>query len=179
MYLLIRPSVPQIRTLAYKILHSSTVLLPAWHAIVADLNLPPRVLPRDVRTRWNSTFQMLDVALKYRGAVDEITGHKKYDLLEYAVEEDEWTMAGQLRDVLKVRPSASTPNLHRPVTRDKLHTRTRSQTEHVRTHGPVSCLPVLMLSTALPRSAYALALTHVLVLALLRRHSILLSFWHA
>ncbi|KAI0693045.1 hypothetical protein C8T65DRAFT_539761, partial [Cerioporus squamosus] len=60
----------KIRTLAHKILNSSTVLLPAWHKVVEDLKLPPRVLPRDVRTRWNSTYTMLDVALKYRKAVN-------------------------------------------------------------------------------------------------------------
>ncbi|TFK78992.1 hypothetical protein K466DRAFT_474410, partial [Polyporus arcularius HHB13444] len=101
--------------LAYKILHSSTVLLPAWHTIVADLNLPPRVLPRDVRTRWNSTYQMLDVALKYREAVDDITGHKKYDLLEYALEDEEWKLAEQLRDLFfdatQFFSRSGTPNL--------------------------------------------------------------------
>ncbi|KAI0691923.1 hypothetical protein C8T65DRAFT_539500, partial [Cerioporus squamosus] len=66
----------KIRTLAYKIINSSTILLPAWNKIVEDLELPPRVLPRDVRTRWNLTYQMLDVALKYRLAVNGITGSK-------------------------------------------------------------------------------------------------------
>lgn len=93
---------PQIRTIAYKISFSSTILLPAWHDIVASLELPRRVLPRDVRTRWNSTYQMLEVALKYREAVDLITSSKKYDLRELELEDDEWTMAEELRKVLKV-----------------------------------------------------------------------------
>ncbi|TFK79583.1 hypothetical protein K466DRAFT_469818, partial [Polyporus arcularius HHB13444] len=67
----------KIRTLAYKILNSSTVLLPAWHDVVEKCGLEPRVLPRDVRTCWNSTFQMLEVALEYRQAIETITGSKK------------------------------------------------------------------------------------------------------
>ncbi|RPD59517.1 hypothetical protein L227DRAFT_478263, partial [Lentinus tigrinus ALCF2SS1-6] len=66
----------KIRTIAYKILFSSTILLLAWNQIVESCGLPPRVLPRDVRTRWNSTYKMLEVALKYKDAVEKITAGK-------------------------------------------------------------------------------------------------------
>ncbi len=69
--------------------------------------MSPRVLPRDVRTRWNSTFHMLQVALEYRVPFDEITASKKYDLRDFEMDEDEWKMAEQLRDVLKVCRSLS------------------------------------------------------------------------
>ncbi|KAL1936981.1 hypothetical protein VTO73DRAFT_2438 [Trametes versicolor] len=39
---------------------------------VAELKLPDRVIPRDVSTRWNSTYDMLTVALEYRKVVDSI-----------------------------------------------------------------------------------------------------------
>ncbi len=103
----------QIRTIAYKILHSSTILLPAWYDIVEKHELPCRVLPRDVRTRWNSTFHMLEVALQYKDAIEDITSEKKFGLREYEMDEEEWTMAEQLRNVLKVRPiTAVTITLH-------------------------------------------------------------------
>lgn len=65
--------------------------------------MPRRVLPRDVRTRWNSTFHMLEVALQYKDAVEDITSDKKFGLREYEMDEEEWLIAEQLRDVLKVR----------------------------------------------------------------------------
>ncbi len=106
------PISPQIRTIAYKITFSSTILLPAWHDIVVSLELPRRVLPRDVRTRWNSTFQMLDVALKYREAIDKITSSKKYDLRDLELDEEEWTMAAELLKVLKVSTRSLAPGAH-------------------------------------------------------------------
>jgi hypothetical protein len=32
-----------------------------------------RMMPRDVSTRWNSMFDMLNFAYKYRDAIDSIT----------------------------------------------------------------------------------------------------------
>ncbi|KAI0665688.1 hypothetical protein C8Q78DRAFT_956465, partial [Trametes maxima] len=62
----------KIRRLAFKIVHSTTKVLPAWHAIVKEKMLPPRLIPRDVKTCWNSTYDMLSVALKYRAAVNAL-----------------------------------------------------------------------------------------------------------
>ncbi|KAI0688814.1 hypothetical protein C8Q76DRAFT_569598, partial [Earliella scabrosa] len=66
----------KLRKLAFKIIHSTTILLPAWKRTLVDLGLPIRLLPRDVRTRWNSTFDMLDAALKHRAAVERMCGEK-------------------------------------------------------------------------------------------------------
>ncbi|KAI0752332.1 hypothetical protein C8Q80DRAFT_1067557, partial [Daedaleopsis nitida] len=70
----------KIHTLSFKIIHSTTCLLPAWKAVCAEVGLSERLLPRDVRTRWNSTYEMLDVALKYRQAVDKICEDKQNKL---------------------------------------------------------------------------------------------------
>jgi hypothetical protein len=70
----------QIRKLAFKIIHSTTIILPAWHQVLEELKLASRLLPRDVSTRWNSTFDMLNLALEYRAAVDKITANRKLDL---------------------------------------------------------------------------------------------------
>lgn len=60
-----------------------------------------RMMPRDVATRWNSTYDMLLFALEYREAIDEITGDR--DMRKYELDEEEWELVQQLCDVLGVR----------------------------------------------------------------------------
>lgn len=67
------------------------------------VKLPERIMPRDVSTRWNSTFDMLDFAIKYRPAIDSMTAARDFDLRKYELLPAEWKIAGELRDVLKVR----------------------------------------------------------------------------
>jgi hypothetical protein len=59
-------------------------------------------LPQDVATRWNSTFNMLDFALKYRVAIDGITDKHRLGLSSYGLDDHEWVLLEQLRDILKV-----------------------------------------------------------------------------
>lgn len=60
-------------------------------------------MPRDVATRWNSTFDMLDFAVEHIDALNTITGDREMKLRRYELSEEDWTIATQLRDVLKVR----------------------------------------------------------------------------
>jgi len=53
----------QLRKLAFMVIHSTTIILPVWHAILEQLDLPDRIMPHDVSTRWNSTFDMLNFAV--------------------------------------------------------------------------------------------------------------------
>ena len=39
------------------------ILLPAWYERLEEFNLSKRLMPRDVSTWWNSTFDMLEFAL--------------------------------------------------------------------------------------------------------------------
>ena len=61
-----------------------------------------RIIPRDVTTRWNSTYDMLNFALEYRKAIDVLTADRQNELRNYELSEREWTIAKQLCDVLKV-----------------------------------------------------------------------------
>ncbi|KAG1777141.1 hypothetical protein EV702DRAFT_970247 [Suillus placidus] len=66
----IRLLLVKLRKLAYKMIHSMTLILPEWKLTLAELKLPERIMPRDVSTRWNSTFDMLLFAIEYRAAID-------------------------------------------------------------------------------------------------------------
>ena len=61
------------------------------------------MMPRDVRTCWNSTYDMLKFALTYRDAIDKITGERSLKLCDYELVEGEWELVTQLQDCLKVR----------------------------------------------------------------------------
>ena len=59
-------------------------------------------MPRDVSMRWNLTFDMLTFALQYRVAVDDIAGNKAANLRQYELSDEEWWIAEQLHNTLKV-----------------------------------------------------------------------------
>ena len=81
---------------------STMIILPQWFTTLEDLNLDQRMMPRDVTTRWNSTYDMLEFACDYREAIDSITGNQKMKLRQYELSEEDWEIATKLRDVLKV-----------------------------------------------------------------------------
>jgi hypothetical protein len=45
---------------------------------------------------------MLDFAVHHRSAIDDITGDKTANLRKYELDDDEWVIALQLRNTLKV-----------------------------------------------------------------------------
>ena len=82
--------------------NSSTIILPRWFSTLDEYELKHRMMPRDVSTRWNSTYDMLIFSLQYRDALDHITGDRDMKLRLYEMDDDEWTIAKQLCAVLKV-----------------------------------------------------------------------------
>jgi hypothetical protein len=60
------------------------------------------MMPRDISTRWNSTFDMLEFAIKYRPAIDAITAARDFGLRQCELVPAEWKIASELQDVLKV-----------------------------------------------------------------------------
>ena len=81
---------------------SPTLPLPAWTRAVASVKLQLKKLPRDVCTRWNSTYRMLSVALEYRKAVERMTEAQANNLRRWELNEREWKIASQLCDILQV-----------------------------------------------------------------------------
>ncbi|KAF9559744.1 hypothetical protein CPC08DRAFT_807053 [Agrocybe pediades] len=105
----VRLTLAKLRKFAYAVKNSSTLLLPKWYAQVKALKtLSERIMPQDVCTRWNSTFEMLDFAIKYRLAIQAMTADIDHGLQKYELTREQWRIAEHLRDVLKVCPSCYT-----------------------------------------------------------------------
>ena len=58
-------------------------------------------MPRDVLTHWNSTFDMLNFAIAYCTALDDLTSNCDLNLCKYELEDDEWAVAINLRATLE------------------------------------------------------------------------------
>jgi hypothetical protein len=68
-----------------------------------ELEMVEKLMPRDVKTRWNSTFAMLDFAIRYRRLLDQLSSERANGLRDLERKENEWKIVEQLHDVLKVR----------------------------------------------------------------------------
>ena len=104
--------VTQLRKAAYAIKNSTTIILPEWFAVLARISevrkkkgeppLTARMMPRDVATRWNSTYEMLSFAFTYREAYNEITSNRDMKMRKYELSDREWKVVNDLASVLKV-----------------------------------------------------------------------------
>jgi len=59
------------------------------------------MMPRDVSTHWNSTFDLLNFPIDYRAAIDAVTSNRDFNLRKYELADEEWAIAVNLRDTLK------------------------------------------------------------------------------
>ncbi|KAJ6522815.1 hypothetical protein DFH09DRAFT_813620, partial [Mycena vulgaris] len=66
----------QLRKVGYAIVNSPSIVLLIWHQTCVIKGLKSKLIPRDVSTQWNLTFNMLKVALQYREAINNIIGNK-------------------------------------------------------------------------------------------------------
>ncbi|KAF8582564.1 hypothetical protein K439DRAFT_1350889 [Ramaria rubella] len=92
----------KLRKITFKIVNSPTKLLPAWHGVLHELKLAVRMMPHDVSTWWNSTYDMLVFALEYQKALKAMTGDLDLGLETYELTVQEWRIAEQLCDILQV-----------------------------------------------------------------------------
>ncbi|KAF8219771.1 hypothetical protein L208DRAFT_1337857 [Tricholoma matsutake] len=92
----------KLQKVAFAIKNSTTIILPRWFPILQDLELTELMIPRDVSTQWNLTFDMLDFTIEHITAINAITSNCDMKLRQSKLSEHKWDVACQLRDVLKV-----------------------------------------------------------------------------
>ena len=88
--------------LAFNLKNSPTILLPAWYKTLAVHRLSPHMMPCDISTCWNSTFDMLEFTIQYRSAIDAMTAAHHFGLCQCELVPAEWKVAGELQEILKV-----------------------------------------------------------------------------
>ncbi|KAJ6616948.1 hypothetical protein B0H10DRAFT_1765813, partial [Mycena sp. CBHHK59/15] len=86
------------------IINSTTILLSLWKEKCKENDLPVRLIPCDVATRWNSTYNLLVFAVKYEAVIDVMTGDKSICTLRDSLELEEWRI---IRDLVKVLKDAT------------------------------------------------------------------------
>jgi hypothetical protein len=62
------------------------------------------MIPRDVPTRWNSTFDLLLFAKQYRKAIDHVVEEHE-ELEELKLTRKDWKIVDELLEILEVRYS--------------------------------------------------------------------------
>ena len=73
---------------------------PQWNE-----NLKPLLIwmmPCNVVTWWNLTYEMLKFAYTYQKAINMLTKDQTLKLCEYELSDDDWSLVKQLQDSLKV-----------------------------------------------------------------------------
>ena len=83
-------------------IHLTTLILLVWHEILKDLRMKVSCMPRDVVTRWNSLFNLLEYALKHWKAIDLVTQRCELGMRDLELSDNEWELVKQLCSVLKV-----------------------------------------------------------------------------
>ncbi|KAJ7047957.1 hypothetical protein C8F04DRAFT_936363, partial [Mycena alexandri] len=90
-----------IHQFSFAIIHSTTIVLPAWRKACKDHSMQSRLIPRDVCTRWNSLYDMLIVAIEYHEVVNSLTSDRTLSLRDYEITDLEWDILDDMVYALK------------------------------------------------------------------------------
>jgi hypothetical protein len=102
----------QVRQLSFAIIHLTTIALPAWRGTCTELGLKERLIPRDIVTRWNSTYDMMHFVLTYKKVINHVTADKALKLRKYELNNNNWTIVEDLVSILEVRSLYSINHIH-------------------------------------------------------------------
>jgi hypothetical protein len=92
----------QVRQFPFAVVNSTTKGFPAWREACAKHGKRVRLIPRDVRTRWNSVYNMLAVAIEYKAVFNNMTATRDLDYRKFDISNAEWTLVEDMLHVLKV-----------------------------------------------------------------------------
>ena len=69
--------------------------------MLKELGLKVQMMPCDVSTCWNSTFNMLNFTIDYHIAINMVISNRDLNLHKYKLADEEWATAENLCDTLK------------------------------------------------------------------------------
>ncbi|CAB5180528.1 unnamed protein product [Rhizophagus irregularis] len=92
--------IPKLRNLVNKI-HSSPLRREKFSRQCEVANLPNKELVQDVKTRWNSTFLMIERSCELREALDN-TGTGDRDLRKWVLLDSEWCLLNEIKNLLNI-----------------------------------------------------------------------------
>ncbi|KAJ7210738.1 hypothetical protein GGX14DRAFT_299674, partial [Mycena pura] len=102
-----------IRRLAFAIIHSTTIALPAWRKACGTHGRPVRLIPCDVRTRWNSLYDMLVVAIEYKDVINAVTADRELNLRKYDLSNAEWAILEDMATMNRYYSATDASNVYR------------------------------------------------------------------
>ncbi|KAJ7309290.1 hypothetical protein DFH08DRAFT_974770 [Mycena albidolilacea] len=88
--------------LAFGLINSTMIGLPAWHRACIKHQLHVYYLPRDVATCWNSTYNMIVFTVHYKAVSNEIPGDCDLAYQPYDLSNNNWVIIKDMVHTLEV-----------------------------------------------------------------------------
>ncbi|KAJ7355243.1 hypothetical protein DFH08DRAFT_690205, partial [Mycena albidolilacea] len=82
----------QLCKLLFGLINSTVIGLPAWCRACTKHRLRVQYIPRDIPTHWNSTYDMIVFAVRYKAAINEITGDRDVAYRIYDLSNNDWVI---------------------------------------------------------------------------------------